>query len=152
MFLRKYQPSDCRKIIDLFYNTVHLINSRDYTAEQVDAWAPPEADEKSWNLSLQEHSTLVAVEDGRIVGFGDMDSTGCLDRLFVHASRQGQGIATKICDRLEESCRGAVTTHASITAKPFFENRGYRVVKRQTVERNGVPLTNFVMVKEQKRP
>ena len=42
---------------------------------------------------------------------------------------------------------GPVTTHASITARPFFEKRGYRVVKEQQVERHGVLLTNFVMEK-----
>ena len=42
---------------------------------------------------------------------------------------------------------GPVTTHASITARPFFEARGYRVVRQQQVERQGVALTNFVMEK-----
>ena len=37
--------------------------------------------------------------------------------------------------------------HASITARPFFEQRGYRVVRQQQVERGGVLLTNFVMEK-----
>ena len=36
-------------------------------------------------------------------------------------------------------------THASITARPFFERRGWHVVKEQQVERRGVLLTNFVM-------
>lgn len=30
----------------------------------------------------------------------------------------------------------------------FFEKRGYKVVKEQQVERAGVLLTNFVMIKE----
>ena len=37
---------------------------------------------------------------------------------------------------------------ASITAKPFFERRGYKAVKEQQVERKGVLLTNYVMIKE----
>ena len=36
----------------------------------------------------------------------------------------------------------------SITARPFFERRGYRVVREQQVERQGIMLTNFVMIKE----
>ena len=40
-----------------------------------------------------------------------------------------------------------VTTHASITARPFFEKRGYHVVKEQQVERRGVVLINYVMIK-----
>ncbi len=38
-----------------------------------------------------------------------------------------------------------ISTQASITAKYFFEKRGYKVVKEQKVERKGVLLTNYVM-------
>ena len=91
---------------------------------------------------------MVAVEDGIIVGFGDMDASGYLDRLYVHRAYQGQGIASAICDRLEGRIPGKIVTHASLTARPFFEKRGYRVVREQQVERRGVKLTNFVMEKE----
>lgn len=56
--------------------------------------------------------------------------------------------ATAICDKLEQTVQGKVVTHASITAKPFFEKRGYRIIKEQQVERKGIFLTNFVMEKE----
>ncbi len=86
--------------------------------------------------------------DGQIVGFGDMDETGYLDRLYVHKDYQRQGVATAICDALEQNTKAAeFTTHASITARPFFEKRGYTVVKVQQVERRGILLTNFVMKK-----
>ena len=83
----------------------------------------------------------------QLVGFGDIDKTGYLDHLFVHANYQGRGIATAICNQLEQVVKGDITTHASITAKPFFEKRGYRVVKEQQVERQGIFLTNFCMEK-----
>ena len=41
-----------------------------------------------------------------------------------------------------------VTVHASRTARPFFEQRGYRVLYAQQVERRGVPLENFAMEKD----
>ena len=41
-----------------------------------------------------------------------------------------------------------IVTHASITARPFFEGRGYKVVKEQQVERKGIFLTNYVMIKD----
>ncbi len=94
------------------------------------------------------HHTVVAEIDGKIVGFGDMDPSGYLDRLFVHKDFQRQGVATAICDELEDtSAAPEFTTHASITAKPFFEKRGYAMVKEQQVERGGIRLTNFVMRK-----
>lgn len=148
MLIRKYQSSDCKELVELFYNTVHTINTKDYTKEQVDAWAPRQIDLKAWNQSLQEHFSMVAVENDTIIGFGDIDKTGYLDRLYVHFEYQGNGIATALCNQLETAVQGNIVTHASITARPFFEKRGYKVVKKQEVERRGIFLTNFVMVKE----
>ena len=137
MQLRKYTPSDCAQMAELFYQTVHSVNAQDYTREQLDAWA---------------HRTIVATESGKIVGFGDMDETGYLDRLYVHKDYQGQGIASAICDELERFAAGKTfTTHASITAKLFFQHRGYHVVRKQEVIRHGVALTNFVMEKQPER-
>ena len=148
MILRMYNTSDCAFLAELFYQTVHSVNAKDYTKEQLDVWATGQTDLEKWNQSFQEHDTLVAIDHETIVGFGDMDQTGYLDRLYVHKDYQGQGIATAICDELEQSVRGNVVTHASITARPFFERRGYRVVREQQVERQGIMLTNFVMIKE----
>lgn len=148
MKLRRYQPSDCKEVTELFYNTVHIINAKDYTKEQLDAWATGQVDLKKWNQSLQEHYCIVAVNNKIIVGFGDIDKYGYLDRLFVHTDYQRKGIATAICNKLEQAVEGKVTTHASITAKPFFEKRGYEVLKKQEVERRRIFLINFVMEKD----
>lgn len=146
MFLiRKYQASDCAELAELFYTTVHTANAKDYSKEQLDAWAPLTRNLKEWNRSFEKHISFVAVENKQIVGFGDIDKTGYLDRLFVRPDYQRMGIGTAICNKLEEAVQGNVFTHASITAKPFFEKRGYKVIKGQTVKRRGVLLTNFVM-------
>ena len=110
-------------------------------------WATGTVDLKEWDKSFTEHYTIVAIDNNIIVGFGDIDKTGYLDRLYVHADYQGKGVATAICNRLEQAVQGKITTHASITAKPFFEKRGYKVVKEQQVERQGIYLINFCMEK-----
>ena len=134
MVIRAYQPFDAVPLAALFYQTVHTVNRRDYTEKQLDAWAPKDID--------------LAVEDGCAVGFGDIDSnTGYLDRLYVHKDHQGMGIATALCDRLEASAAGPLVTHASLTARSFFEKRGYRVLRAQQVERRGILLTNYRMEK-----
>ena len=68
--------------------------------------------------------------------------------LREYRSDDCEGIASAICGELEKSAEGKrITTHASVTAKPFFLNRGYRVIKEQEVIRHGVALTNYVMEK-----
>ena len=146
--IRKYESSDCTHIAELFYQTVHTINSKDYTKTQLDVWATGDINLEEWDKSFLEHHTVVAVKNNMIVGFGDIDKSGYLDRLYVHKDYQRQGIASAICDELEQTVTAnKITTHASITARPFFEQRGYTVMKEQQVVRDGIFLTNYVMEK-----
>ena len=47
---------------------------------------------------------------------------------------------------------GRIFTEASVTARPFFERRGFRVVSERRVWRQGVELTNFAMEKSLRPP
>ncbi|MCM1035187.1 MAG: GNAT family N-acetyltransferase [Paludibacter sp.] len=146
MDIKEYKSKDLPAIANLFYNTVHTINIKDYTREQVYAWATGSIDMEQWDKSMHKHTTLVAWEDNTIIGFGDIDANGFLDRLYVDSKHQGKGIATALCHQLERSVNvERIFTYASITAKPFFEKRGYKVIKKQTIERKGICLTNFLM-------
>lgn len=148
MIIRTYRSTDCKELTELFYHTVHRVNAKDYTKEQLDAWATGQVDLKKWDQSLQEHYSIVAVDDNVITGFGDIDKTGYLDRLYVHSDYQGKGVATALCNQLESAVQQNIVAHVSITARPFFEKRGYQVVREQQVERRGIFLTNFVMIKQ----
>jgi len=151
MKLRLYKEEDCKEVFELFYNTVHSVNLKDYSQEQADVWASKETDIIEWGKSFLRHYSVVTEKDNIIVGFGDIDDTGYLDKLYVHKDYQGMGIAAMIINDLEKYAKNTniktITTHASITLKPMLEKRGYIIVKEQTVERHGIFLTNFYMVK-----
>ena len=149
MEIRNYEEKDCPLLAELFFQTIHTINARDYTKKQLDAWANGEVDLEAWNRSFQKNETLIAMEEGIVIGFGDLDiEKGYLDHLFVHKDYQGRGVATALCDALEKKRKeGRIYTHASMTARPFFEKRGYQLVKEQEVEIRGVYLKNNVMEK-----
>lgn len=154
MKIIKYKETDIKEIVSLFYETVHSVNSKDYSQLELDAWAPKEEKEfkmKSWQESLGKNITFVAKINNKIVGFSDITQNGYLNRLYVHKDYQGKGIATALVDILEVEAKKLnlleIDTEASITAKPFFEQRGYKIVCSQTVERKGVKLTNFKIKK-----
>ena len=75
MELREYKSTDCEQIAQLFYNTVYSVNVKNYTEEQLNAWATGSVDLQEWNHSFLNHKTVVAVEDDEVVGFGDIDKT-----------------------------------------------------------------------------
>lgn len=117
MIIKKYKPYDCKRLAELFYNTVHSVNSKDYTKEQLDAWASGSVDLTEWNKTFLKTYTVVAVESDVLIGFGNIDNTGYLDKLYVHKDYQCKGIATAICNELEKHFyAGKITSHVSITA------------------------------------
>ena len=95
--------------------------------------------------------SVIAEKEDIIIGFGIADDTGYFDLLYVHKDYQRIGIATLVAKDIEDYLldKGAqiILTDASITAKPFFEKRGYVVQKEQGVECRGQYLTNFKMIK-----
>lgn len=146
MNLRDYKPSDFVRVSELFRGTINSVNIADYTKEQCAAWTAKSNCLDTRRSALTDQRTIVAEENGGIVGFGSIDKTGCLDLLYVDKDFQRKGVATALCDELEKGFE-RVTTYSSVTAKPFFEKRNYNVVKAQEVDCLGVFLQNFQMQK-----
>lgn len=145
LIVRQYQEKDLLQIVNLFKNTVSNVNLSDYSEPQIKAWINY-VNFDQWGKTLKENYTLVALLDDVIVGFVDMNKDGYLDHLYVHKDFQRQRIATILCNQLETDYpMKKITTNASITAKPFFEKRGFKSLKKQEVIRNNITLINYVM-------
>ena len=129
MIIREYQIADCKEITELFYNIVHTVNAKDYTKEQLEVWAPKEVDLEKWNQTLQEHYSIVAIENEIIVGFGDIDKTGYLDHLFVHTDYQRKGIATVICNQLEQTVQGILSLTLLLQQNHFLKKEVIKYLK-----------------------
>ena len=132
MLIRPYRSADCPALAELFYETVHTVCARDYTPEQLDAWATGEVDLSAWDASFLAHRTLAAVEGETIVGFADMDGSGYLDRLYVHRDFQRRGVASALMDHVETLARqaglGCVLLNSGVRredAHAFYQSRGY---------------------------
>lgn len=151
MYIRDYENGDCRETAELFYDTVHKVNRKDYSEEQLRVWAPENRGLKQWGASFSGKKAMVAMEKGKIVGFCDVTDSGYLDRLYVHSGFQGMGIGRALCCEAEKFAAShsdkTVTVHASITAVPFFEKLGYAVIRQNKVIKEGVELINFLMEK-----
>ena len=95
--------------------------------------------------------TWVAEIDGRIAGFTDLEPDGHVDMMYVHPDFKGRGVATALMATVEEAAAaqklGRLYTEASITAKPFFEKKGFRVIAPQIVHVRGQDLVNYRMEK-----
>lgn len=149
--IRPYKESDASALWAIYFHTVRHINIRDYSQAQVEAWAPQSFDLAVWRQKMSEISPFVAEIDDQIVGYADLQLSGLIDHFFCHHQYQGQGIGRALMAHIFAVGRSQgirrYYSHVSITARPFFERFGFKVVTMQQVEVRGQTLTNFVMEK-----
>ena len=152
MHIRTYHPNDLAQMAQLFYDTVHAVCAQDYAPQQLHAWADGKPDLALWQQRFQNSLTLVMEEKGALIGFADMEVSGHLDMLYVHKDHQRKGVAARLCDALEQANRvPRYTVEASVTARGFFEKRGYFVADKHIAVRNGVEIPNYIMEKKLQR-
>ena len=149
--IRKFQKGDESDLREIFFNTIRNVNIKDYSELQVQAWAPDNYDTSTWYERISSINPFIAILEGEVVGYADIQDDGYIDQFFCHWKHQGKGIGKSLMQKLMEagqrSCCERFYTHASITAKPFFEHFGFKVVEQQQVEIRGQILINYVMEK-----
>ena len=69
--LRPYRPDDSPALLALFRDTVRRVNTRDYSSEQIRAWASEEIDTSQWTARFEGRFVVVAEEAHQPVGFTD---------------------------------------------------------------------------------
>lgn len=149
--IREASLEDVDAIAALYYNTIGNVNERDYTPDQIAAWAGAAPEPDKWRKRLAGRQTFVACLEDIIVGFAEFEADGHIDAFYVHQEHQGEGIGTRLLNRIEQEAEQAAIdrlyTEASITALPFFEKRGFVVVQPQEVEYRGMKFRNYRMEK-----
>jgi putative acetyltransferase len=128
-------------IADLFTDSVHELAAAYYDAAQRDAWAPRPPDPAHWRARLAHGITLLADENGVLLGFLVFDTNGYIDMLFTSPRAPRRGVAGALYREAEYRLRAqgvtVLTTDASLAAEPFFARHGFDLVERQRVERGG---------------
>jgi putative acetyltransferase len=153
MVIRDYDRNDAFAITRLFYETVHSVNSKDYSEEQVRAWAPEIPDPDIWHSRMIQRCTLVAEESGQVIAFAELECDGHLDMFYCRRDVIGHGVGRQLYQTVETRALDLglrrIFTEASITARPFFHRCGFFVIQHRTVIRRGIQMTNFKMEKQQ---
>jgi putative acetyltransferase len=151
MLIREYRQGDVTALTRLFYETIHSVNPRDYSAPQVQAWAPAIPDAELWHSRMIGRCTLVAEENGEIVGFAEMERNGHLDMFFCRADSIRHGVGRELYRIIELKAIALglkrIFAEVSLTAVPFFEHCGFTRICLRTVVRAGIELSNFRMEK-----
>ncbi|MDM4769302.1 GNAT family N-acetyltransferase [Solimonas sp. SE-A11] len=149
MLIRAYRPGEEAALREVFRSSVHQRARRNYSAEQLDAWAPLEYDQDWWNNRIRGNRPFVAEIDGRIAGYADLQDSGYIDQFFVAGGHTGHGVGSALMRHLlAEATRrriGGLFADVSLTAESFFARHGFTVETRRQVVVRGVTLANARM-------
>ncbi|GLT16430.1 acetyltransferase [Vibrio zhanjiangensis] len=147
--IRQYNPEDTQALWEVFFLTVRNINRAHYSQQQVEAWAPDDWDMKKWHETMSRIKPYIAEINGQVAGYADLQDSGLIDHFFCHHECQGQGVGRALMEHVKQQAQrrgiSRLYSEVSITARPFYERMGFKVVREQQVEMRGQFLTNFVM-------
>ena len=151
MDIRPYKETDIPDISRLYFNTIRRINSRDYTPEQIRVWAPTIYSNSYWMQRFARRRVLVAEDKARILGFAEFEPSGHIDCFYVHHEHQHRGVGTALMHGVEaEFLKLNVLrsfAEVSLTARAFFESRGFKVVEERNQEYHDEVFKLFLMQK-----
>ena len=149
--LRPYLPADATRAAEIVRASIEALTAEDYDADQRAAWSGAADDERAFGARLAGLLTLVASQDGDVVGFVALKSVDRLDMLYVAPESAGARVGTTLCEAIEKlaAARGAkeIVVEASDNSRGFFERRGYGARSRNSVSIGGEWLANTTMAK-----
>ena len=147
--IRPVRPDEVAETFAIFRDAVRIGAAPFYTEAERRAWASSDTMWDGWPERILGATTWVAEGEDGLEGFLSY-ADGYLDFFYVRPGARRGPTAPALYDRMLAEARAEgrarLTTHASHLARRFLERRGWQVVEQEEVERNGVPLTRFVMV------
>jgi putative acetyltransferase len=151
MKLRKFKIGDEKYLSKLHEETIRNINSKDYSVEQIETWPSILNNYSNFLETLKNNICYVIELNKNIVGFGDMSYSGEIYRLYTSKDFQGLGIASKILNKLEQEAKKLkiknITLESSLTAKTFYESKGYVIIEKVYSKINTVKHEDWKMEK-----
>jgi len=155
--VRPFRPGDAADVSALFHAAVHRTGARHYAPEQLVAWSPRPPDPARFVVRSGDGRLALVIVDARdrVVAYGDLERDGHLDLLYCHPDHGGRGLASRLCDALEEQARAwkvpFLFVEASEAARPVFERRGYATEERRDFRVGGriggVAIHNYRMTR-----
>lgn len=148
--IRPADASEINRLNDVFVRAIEGSAKLDYDPPQIAAWAS-QASTAEFNNALTDGVTILAEHHDQPIAFAQLSPNDCIRMLYVDPEWTKLGIATLMCQYLEDEARilgsTRLTTNASRTAKRFFESMGFKTEQEETVEINGVTLSRTKMEK-----
>ncbi|WP_054957900.1 GNAT family N-acetyltransferase [Paenibacillus dakarensis] len=151
MEIRKYQYGEESQLMDIFVSSIRENAKNDYSAQQLEAWAPDHINSEEWIDRMKSINPYVLLDGSKILGYADLQDTGYIDHFFVRGGHSGKGIGKLLMKHILKEANEKkllqLTSHVSLTAQNFYRKFGFDIVERKKVLIRGIELENALMRK-----
>lgn len=152
ILIRHAKLNDLAAMQELFVETIEIVCRYDYSPEQIAVWTSSIENTKLWTDKLMKQYFLIAEIDNKLVGFASLENNEYIDFMYVHKDYQRRGIADNLYSEIQSQAikhgTTLLTSDVSITARPFFEKKGFKIIAEQKNDIKGVEVINYKMTKE----
>jgi putative acetyltransferase len=116
--IRLFESGDVEQVARLFHETVREINQRDYSSQQVAAWAPDDIYFRDWATICSNRFTYVADDTGTIAGFAELEPDGHIDCFYCHRNYRRCGVGRQLYQAIEARARDQGIRHLTPNQYP----------------------------------
>ena len=146
---RQANLNDLEEIQELFVETIKSSCQNDYNKQQINAWVNSVENKERWKSILANQYFLIAEIENKMVGYGSLENGNYLDLMYVHKDFLRKGIAKMIFEKLKDKSIelgfDKLTSDVSKTARPFFETKGFKVIRENKNIIKDVEIINYHM-------
>lgn len=117
---------------------------------QINVWSK-RVSAKKHRDSSKNRRKFVAIENGKILGYAEYTKDEIMG-LYIHKEHLRKGVGTRLLKRLEKDAREhdikKLKCTSTITAHRFYENNGYKRLRKTKFRIGGELLTVYRMEKK----
>lgn len=155
MLIRRARHSDASDIITAHVRSIREICSKDYTSEQIEAWAGRYSNTGHWCDSMDRDYVWVIEHENKIQGFGHLalmdEFLGEVMGLYFTPELKGKGMGKKIFHIILEEAKShalrEVQLLSTLTARTFYERFGFEeIAGLSNLQMRGVDIPCVPMV------
>ena len=150
--IRRAVPADAEQITPVHVASIRTLCAKDYTQEQIDAWAGWKSPDKYRAAMAAGEVFFVAEVDGRVVGFSVLFGDE-VKAIYLHPDHVGHGLGRRLLEAVEAEARANAVPQlhltSTLTSVRFYEACGYtKGEEHQHPVTGGVMLTCVKFTKQ----
>lgn len=151
--IRRAKHADAQSIIDSHVRSIREVCSKDYTPEQIEALAGRNFKTEILCQTIDRDFVWVVEVNSQVRGFGQLaildENEAEIMGLYLAPEAIGHGAGKKLITIMKEEARSKgmkkIQLYATITAKNFYKNLGFIVIKNDSIKMKGVQIPCFYM-------